>query len=165
MRRRILGVRVPRGSGIRTALLALAALAAASCDSAQSPLAKAAPSPELTKRAVLALLPGLQFGPDPAAHTYREILSVEVAGAHFVPAIDRWVVHYCVEYTSRASDDRARRCDQSVDVYELDTKKWVGFARGVGTLYRWQILDEKSAASSPPNAPDGAAPAASGDAP
>jgi hypothetical protein len=126
--------------------LAGCALLATSCERTGAAGAQRhAPSAELTKRAVMELLPGLQFGPDPAAHTYREIRAAEVAGSHFVPATDRWNVHYCVAYTSFASDAPARRCDLSVDVYRLDSGKWIGFARGVGTLYRWRVLEEKPA--------------------
>jgi hypothetical protein len=50
----------------------------------------------------------------------------------------------------------ARRCDLGVEVYQLDTKKWVGLARGAGTLYRWQGLDDAEPPSGPkpPNAPE-----------
>ena len=132
-----------------TWLVAVAALALASagCEPPKpTEAAQVGPSPEMTKRAVLALLPGLQFGADSALDAYREIRSVEVAGAHFVPASNRWVVHYCVAYASFASDAQARRCDLAVELYELDTKKWIGLARGAGTLYRWQVL----AAAAPP---------------
>jgi hypothetical protein len=137
-------------------VLALVALLALGCDAPRRAPQNPGPSAELTKRAGLALLPGLQFGPGSAAHTYREIRSVDVAGSHFVPAADRWIVHYCVEYTSFASDTAAQRCDTSVEVYELDTKKWVGFARGAGTLYRWRLIDEKPAASTAPSERGGA---------
>jgi hypothetical protein len=124
------------------------ALSSAACE-APKPVASGPvePSPELEKRAVLALLPGLQFGSDPAQHAYREIRAADVAGAHFVPSTDRWVVHYCVEYLSFASDAPARRCDLSVEVYQLDTKKWIGLAHGAGTLYRWQVLDDAAPVS------------------
>lgn len=148
----------------RAIVLALVPFLALGCDVPRHAPQHPGPSAELTKRAVLALLPALQFGPDPAAHTYREIRSVNVAGSHFVPAADRWIVHYCVEYTSFASDAPAQRCDTSVEVYELDTKKWVGFARGAGTLYRWQLIDEKPAASAAPSERGGAGGTEEGDA-
>lgn len=110
------------------------------------------PSAELTQRAVLTLLPGLRFGADEAQHTYREIRAADIAGAHYVPGANRWVVHYCVEFTNFASDAPLRRCDVNVEVYQLDTKKWIGFARGAGTLYRWQVLEPepKAAANAKP---------------
>ena len=121
-------------------------IAVSACDrpAPQAPR-PSAPSAELTQRAVLALLPGLQFGPDSARDAYREIHAVDVAGSHFVPGADRWIVHYCVEFANFASDTPLRRCDINVEVYALDTKKWIGFARGSGTLYRWQVLEDVKA--------------------
>ncbi len=118
--------------------------AAPACERPEA--AAPAPTAEIRQRAVLALLPGLQFGADPARDAYREIRAVEVAGAHFVPSENRWVVHYCVEYTNFESEAPLRRCDVRVEMYELDTKKWIGFARGAGSLYRWQVI-----APAPPN--------------
>jgi hypothetical protein len=129
-------------------------LGAIACEPPPAPPAVVGPTAELTQRAVLTLLPGLQFGADAAQQTYREIRAADVAGAHYVPAANRWVVHYCVEFTNFASDAPQRRCDVNVEVYALDTKKWIGFARGAGTLYRWQVLEpapkpEAKAASEP----------------
>jgi hypothetical protein len=133
---------------LRAAALWVAIVAALGCE--RPPAEPSAPTAELTQRAVRSLLPGLQFGPDPARDVYRTIRAVDVAGAHYVPGANRWIVHYCVEFTSLAGDAPLRRCDIGVEVYALDTKKWVGFARGAGTLYRWQLLE--------PDAPgDGAA--------
>lgn len=138
--------------------LAAIALSSAGCEPPKpADAAQVGPSPELTQRAVLALLPGLQFGADPALDAYREIRAAEVAGAHFVPASNRWVVHYCVEYASFASEAPARRCDLGVELYELDTKKWIALARGAGTLYRWQVLDT-AASPVPENAASAPAP-------
>ncbi len=114
---------------------------------AEAPAASG-PSAELTQRAVLALLPGLQFGADPARDAYREVRAADVAGAHYVPAANRWIVHYCVEFTNFESDAALRRCDVRVEVYQLDSKKWIGFARGMGTLYRWQVLEPEPAIDS-----------------
>jgi hypothetical protein len=154
---------------VRPSLLALAGLALvallAGCErfaNASPPAASPAPPPpELARRAVLALLPGLQFGPDPAQDAYREIRAVEVAGSHFVPATDRWTVHYCVEFVTPASDAPASRCDMSLELYRLDTGKWVGLARGAGTLYRWQVLDDAPPSGAPESSP-AEAPAQSG---
>jgi hypothetical protein len=101
-----------------------------------------APGPEIAKRAVESLLPGLQFGANRELETFREVRAVDVAGAHFVPGENHWRVHYCAEYTSFASDAPQRRCDRNVIVYQLDSKKWVGFATGAGTLYRWQVIED-----------------------
>lgn len=127
-------------------LLVLACgLAASACDRLLKPADKAGateagPPDELTLRAVESLLPGLRFGANEAADTYREVRSVRIAGSHFTPASNRWVVHYCVDFTSFAGDEVRRRCDLNVQLYQLDSGDWVGFASGVGTIYRWQVL-------------------------
>ena len=122
-----------------------------------------APSAEISKRAVEFLLPGLQFGADPQLETFREVRAVEIAGAHFVPLENHWRIHYCAEYTNLASDAPQRRCDRNVRVYELDSKKWVGFAAGAGTLYRWQVIEDAAkkdgdggVAGAPPREPNAA---------
>lgn len=141
--------------------VAAAALLASACDllvqPRSAPPASAAgvgPSAELTERAVRTLLPGLRFGADERAHTYREIRAVRVAGAHLVPAGNRHVVHYCVDYTSFAGEEQQTRCDLNVQVYALDSGAWVGHATGAGTIYRWQVL--AAVATETPAAADGA---------
>jgi hypothetical protein len=143
-------------------LLGTAALAlTAGCEQPQVAVAvNNGPPDGYAQRAVEALLPGLQFGPDATQHAYRELRKVEVAGAHFSPGGNRWVVHYCVDFVSFASDELQRRCDMSVQVYELDSEKWVGFATGAGTLYRWQVLEDLA-----PPAPGGGAQAAAPEVP
>jgi len=126
--------------------LAAVLLLSAGCERAHAP-APQGPSPEIAKRAVETLLPGLQFGANPELETFREVRAVDVAGAHFVPGENQWTVHYCAEYTNFASDAPQRRCDRNVAVYELDSKKWVGFASGAGTLYRWQVIEDATTKS------------------
>lgn len=122
-------------------LLAGLALAPAACDQGKvtTPTVDSPPA-TVVQGAVEALLPGLQFGADAATDTYKEIRSVEVTGLHFVPAANRHFVHFCVEYTSPASDQVNRRCDLNVQIYQLDGGEWIGFATGSGTLYRWQAI-------------------------
>ena len=148
-------------ASIRDAVLGLALLSCAcQAERAPEPAALIGPSAELAKRAVSALLPGLQFGPDQAQHTIRELRAIDVPGSHYTPATDRWTVHYCAEFLSYASDAPQRRCDLAVDVYRLDSGRWVGFARGAGTLYRWQVLDEGAGAGMSPSAENETAPGA-----
>jgi hypothetical protein len=123
------------------ALALLAALCFTSCGRAQRHT-RTPPPPEVAKRAVESLLPGLQFGPTAELETFREVRSVDVAGAHFEPGENHWRIHHCAEYTNLASDAPQRRCDRNVIVYQLDTKKWVGLATGAGTLFRWQVIDD-----------------------
>ena len=108
-------------ASIRDAVLGLALLSCAcQAERAPEPAALIGPSAELAKRAVSALLPGLQFGPDQAQHTIRELRAIDVPGSHYTPATDRWTVHYCAEFLSYASDAPQRRCDLAVDVYPYD---------------------------------------------
>jgi hypothetical protein len=125
-----------------------ALLAASGCDLLVKPRSEAdaaapasRPPAALLERAVRTLLPGLRFGADERAQAYREIRAVRVAGAHFVPAANRHVVHYCVDYTSFVGDVVQTRCDLNVQVYRLDSGAWVGHATGAGTIYRWQVLE------------------------
>ncbi len=124
-------------------LLVSAGLAASACDPAQPApdAAPSVPSMEIATRAIELLLPGLRFGADEATETYREIRSVRVAGSHFVPARNHYVVHYCVGYVSVAGAELRERCDLNVQLYTLDTNKWVGLATGMGTLYRWRVIE------------------------
>jgi hypothetical protein len=143
----------------------LCLLLASGCDRLLTPAQHAAaeaasgPSRELTERAVNALLPGLRFGADEASQTYREIRALRVAGAHFLPASNRYIVHYCVDYTSFASEALQTRCDLNVHVYQLDSQDWVGFATGTGTIYRWQVLETSAPAEAQQAAAPEAAPA------
>ncbi|MBM4385686.1 MAG: hypothetical protein FJ091_20250 [Deltaproteobacteria bacterium] len=140
----------------RQSLGAAALLALLGCARAEVAVSvKSGPPEGYAQRAIEMLLPGLQFGPDAASHTIRELRKVDVAGSHFSPGANRWVVHYCAEFVSYASEELQRRCDMNVQLYELDSKKWVGFASGAGTLYRWQLLEEAT-----PNdpAPEASAP-------
>ncbi|HEU4428153.1 MAG TPA: hypothetical protein VFT98_05335 [Myxococcota bacterium] len=121
--------------------LTAALLVASGCER-MKPHRREPPRPDVAKRAVESLLPGLQFGANRELETFREVRAVDVAGAHFVPAENHWRIHYCAEYTNFASDAPQRRCDRNVIVYELDSKKWVGLATGAGTLYRWQVIDD-----------------------
>lgn len=145
---------------IRRCLAALALLGASGCDRLVEPRAREAapaasgPSRELTEHALRVLLPGLRFGADEARQTYREVRALRVAGAHFVPASNRYVVHYCVDFTSFASEEVLTRCDLNVHVYQLDSRDWVGFATGAGTIYRWQVLETSASAAPPAKAPN-----------
>ena len=64
-----------------------------------------------------------------------EISKQEVLGKHFKPGLQSWDVIACVDFIL-PSGDNGRECNDSFELYQLDSGKWIVTGTISGN-YRW----------------------------